>query len=130
MGSMPNELKRQGAPEEQELERKRAELAAREALLADRELELATLNAELSAFNRHYISRVGARYAELDEIEARIAETIAKKSPHDAHASKVAAAARERAAESAQAGASRQRIGEVRTTGKLQTIRPAKEPLP
>ena len=47
MGSMPNELKRPGAPEEQELERKRAELAARETLLADRELELATLNAEL-----------------------------------------------------------------------------------
>ena len=99
MGAMPNELndlKRQRAPEEQELERKRAELAARESLLADRELELATLNAELVAFNRRYINCVGARYAELDEIEARIAETIAKNSPHDAHASKVAAAARER----------------------------------
>ena len=136
MGSMPNELKRQRAPEEQELARKLvvrqnsneglkgvkqpatglfhtfqlssvgplAELAARESLLADRELELATLNAELSAFNRRYINRVGARYAELDEIEARIAETKAKNSSHDAHASKVAAAARERAAESGKVG--------------------------
>ena len=41
---MPNDLKRKGSPEEQELERKRAELSARETLLADRELELATLN--------------------------------------------------------------------------------------
>jgi DNA repair exonuclease SbcCD ATPase subunit len=101
---MSHELQRAKSPEEQELDRKRAELAARESLLADRELELATLNAELSSFNRRYINRVGARYAELDEIEARIAETKAKNSPHDAYASKVATAARERASETAQAG--------------------------
>src|SRR5579862_985086 len=101
---MPNDIKRKGTPEEQELERKRAELAARESQLADRELELATLNAELAAFNRRYVNAVGPRYAELDEIEARIAEAVARNSPQDATASKNATEARERARDSAQAG--------------------------
>ena len=64
-------------PEEQELSRKLAELATLEATLAQRELDLATLQAELHAFERRYLRTAGARYAELDEIEAQIAEALA-----------------------------------------------------
>ena len=44
----------------------------------DRELELADLRAELSAFEGLYLRRVGVLYAELDELNARIAELIAE----------------------------------------------------
>src|ERR1041385_2346729 len=64
--------------EEREVEKKRAELAALEAELAQRELDLATLQAELHAFESQYLKVVGSRYAELEEIEARMAEAQRK----------------------------------------------------
>jgi hypothetical protein len=57
-----------------ELEQRRAERAALETELAGRESELVALKAELRAFERRYLETVGRRYAELDEIEARLAE--------------------------------------------------------
>jgi hypothetical protein len=65
-------------PEEQELARKFQEQAAIESELADRELQCASLRAELGAFERQFLHFVGSRYAELDELKARIAERIAK----------------------------------------------------
>lgn len=59
---------------EKTLEQKRALLAALENELAERELELATAEAELRAFELRYLQVVGRRYAELDEIETRMAE--------------------------------------------------------
>jgi hypothetical protein len=61
-------------PEEQELARKRAEQSAIETELAERELRSANLRAELGAFEQQYLHFVGARYAELDELRAGIAE--------------------------------------------------------
>ena len=42
-------------------------------MLAQRELDLLTLQAELNEFESLYLRLVGVKYAELDEIEARIA---------------------------------------------------------
>ncbi len=71
---MTSDLIRHVSPEEEELAQKEAELAALELELAERELGLATLQAELHAFEREYLHLVGSRYAELDRIEAQIAE--------------------------------------------------------
>jgi hypothetical protein len=71
---MSTDITRRKTPEVLELEKKHAELAILEAELAQRELELATLQAELRAFEGQYLRIVGSRYAELDEIEAQIAD--------------------------------------------------------
>jgi DnaJ-domain-containing protein 1 len=74
---MGNDLVHRLTPEEEEVERKRAELDALETDLAQRELDLATLHAELHAFERKYQQVIGIRYAELDRIEAQITEYMA-----------------------------------------------------
>lgn len=89
------------SPEEQELAKKRAELAPLEAMLAQRELDLLTLQTELNEFESIYLRIVGVRYAELDEIKAQIAEAEAELNPKDSNAKERAAEARERADESA-----------------------------
>jgi hypothetical protein len=66
-------------PEEEELAKKKAELAQLEAELAERELGLASLHYELAAFEGRYLRIVGVLYAELDGINAQIAERIAKR---------------------------------------------------
>jgi hypothetical protein len=90
-------------PEEVELVRKLSVLASLETDLAERELELATLQAELHSFETKYLHKVGVLYAELDEIEARIAETLKRLSPDDPEAEERATKARARARNSAQA---------------------------
>ena len=61
-------------PEEEELQQKRQELGDLERQLIERELQLVSLRRELAEFERLYVEKVGARYAELDEVEAQIAE--------------------------------------------------------
>jgi hypothetical protein len=90
-------------PEEQELERKQIELAALESEIAQRELDLATFQTELRCFELRYLRVVGTKYAELDQIEAEIAETLARLYPHDDFARQRAERAREQAKESDQA---------------------------
>ena len=90
-------------PEEQELERKQAELRKLESELTDRELELANLRGELVAFERRYIREVGHLYAQLDDLEAQIADAEFRRKPNDDSARKTADSARTRARESAQA---------------------------
>jgi DnaJ-domain-containing protein 1 len=87
-------------PEEEELDRKRIELSGLESDLADRELYLTTLRSELLTFERAYARIVGKRYAELDEIEAQIAELLANASPKDGRARNSATQARSKAKES------------------------------
>jgi len=87
-------------PEEDELRLKRSELEDLERDLVEKELHLAGQRAELAAFERLYLKTVGVLYAELDEIEARIAELIASRSPSNVDAQGTARQARQKAAES------------------------------
>ncbi|MBM3129039.1 MAG: molecular chaperone DnaJ [Chloroflexi bacterium] len=105
---MKSDLIRTKTPEEAELERKKLELAAIENELAERELDLSTLEAELRAFERRYLRTVGARYAELDELEAQIAEAQARLHPKDTQAQQYAQQTRTQARESAQAAGTAQ----------------------
>lgn len=68
-------------PEEEELKLKRQELQGLESKLIELELQLMSLKGELSAFERLYLKQVGVLYAELDEIEAQIAELLARRDP-------------------------------------------------
>jgi hypothetical protein len=77
---------RSRTPEDAELARKLEELAVLQTQLAELELQLCNLRLELTEFENAYCSRVGSFYAELDEIEALIAERIAQKRPNDANA--------------------------------------------
>jgi hypothetical protein len=99
---MKTPLARKQTPEEKELDRKRSELAALEVELAQHELDLATLQAELHAFEAQYLRIVGVRYAELDDIEAQIAEALARLKPKDRKAREEATQARAKARESAE----------------------------
>jgi len=87
-------------PEEDELALKKAELAALQTELGQKEVDLATLKAELRAFEGRYLHIVGIKYAELDDLEARIAEAIARTHPQDLGAREKAVKARSQAEES------------------------------
>ena len=89
------------SPEERELELKRHELAALKADLVEQELLLSTLQAELAAFEAEYLRVVGVRYAELDDLRARIAEVRVAKTPTDDAAQTAASQARATAEASA-----------------------------
>ncbi len=94
-------MPRTTTPEEHELAEKRSELEELQGLLGDRELYLATLRAELSHFEGLYLRTVGARYAELDELKARIAEHLAERHSGQSLYREQAAQTRARARESA-----------------------------
>jgi hypothetical protein len=72
-------------------------------------LELTTFQGELRAFEARYLCIVGVRYAELDELEAQIAEAQARMNPKDHKAEEQAAQAR------------------VQTQGSAQTVGDARE---
>jgi sulfur relay (sulfurtransferase) DsrC/TusE family protein len=99
---MRTDIVRQVPPEEEELAKKREELALLQAELAERELFLTNLRAELSAFEGQYLRQVGTRYAELDEWNAKIAERLAEQEGTEA-ARSAAAQARTQAEESSAA---------------------------
>ena len=71
---MPAEIILQQTPDAVALLDKREQLAGVRAKLVDCESELAQLRAQLKAFEDRYFRQVGVLYAELDDIEARIAE--------------------------------------------------------
>lgn len=85
------------------MSRKQSELAEFEVELAQRELDLATLQAELRAFEARYIRIVGVLYAELDDIEAQIAEAQMLLNPNNSKIQEQAEQARTKAQESTQA---------------------------
>ena len=89
------------APEEVELNKKRAVLERLKDRLADREEEMADLRTELEQFEAQYSMQVGRLYADLDEIEAEIAEEEYKLVPDDEEIKKKADELRRRAEESA-----------------------------
>jgi hypothetical protein len=71
---MTAEIILQPSPDQAALLDKREQLAAVRAILAEHESELAQLRAQLQIFESRYLRQVGVLYAELDDIEARIAE--------------------------------------------------------
>jgi hypothetical protein len=83
---MSSQITRRLKPEEEEILRKREELAAIRASLAERELELVDLRSQLAAFEGRYLRQVGTFYAELDEWKARISELRARLDPSAARA--------------------------------------------
>jgi hypothetical protein len=89
-------------PEQRELDRKLKELKRLETDLAQQELDLATLRAEMRAIDLLYVRRVGARLAQLDLIEARIADLLARLNPDDQATERRAREARKQADETRQ----------------------------
>ncbi|HEY2390752.1 MAG TPA: hypothetical protein VGK22_06235 [Candidatus Angelobacter sp.] len=87
-------------PEDAELTKKLEELSKLQPQLADLELQLFNLRLELSEFESLYCAKVGPAYAELDELNALIAEYIAQQTSNDPEASQAATAARRQANES------------------------------
>ena len=71
---MPAEIILQQTPDDAALLDKREQLAAVRTMLAERESELAQIRAQLKTFEGRYLRQVGVLYAELDDLEARIAE--------------------------------------------------------
>ncbi|MBT9332441.1 hypothetical protein [Paracidobacterium acidisoli] len=71
---MPAEIILQQTPDDAALPDKREQLAAIRTRLAERASELAQIRAQLRTFEGRYLRQVGILYAELDDIEARIAE--------------------------------------------------------
>jgi hypothetical protein len=71
---MPAELILQQSPDDDAVDEGRERLAAVRVALAEREAELAQVRAELKSFEGRYLRQVGVLYAELDAIDARIAE--------------------------------------------------------
>lgn len=80
--------------------------------MAQQELDLATLKAELEVFEARYLREIGVLYAELDEIEARIAEAQARQNPRDQQSREQATKARAQARESAEAAEAARETGE------------------
>jgi hypothetical protein len=71
---MPAEIILQQSPDVAALIDKREQLAVVRNHLAESEAELAQLRGQLRAFETRYLRQVGVLYAELDDLEARIAE--------------------------------------------------------
>lgn len=94
---MDARIKKPDSPEENELELKRAELASLSELLAEKELELASLRSSLLHFEHRYLMQAGIKYVELDEINAQIAEKIARQNPKDTDLKEESKRARETA---------------------------------
>lgn len=88
-------------PEEIELNKKQKVLERLKDRLATDEEEMADIRAELEQFEANYKMQVGRLYAELDEIDALIAEEEVKLAPEDEEIKRKAEEARARAAESA-----------------------------
>jgi len=81
---MLGQITRRLKPEEEEILRKREELAAIRVTLAERELELIDFRSQLAAFEGRYLRQVGTLYAELDDWKARISELRARLDPSPA----------------------------------------------
>lgn len=90
-------------PEDEELQRKRADLEGLESELAQRELDLATLVREIEAFRKKYVHRLGPTLAELARLEAEIQEALAAFRPNDNTLRETAQEARRQANEARRA---------------------------
>ncbi len=118
---MTNQIKMTVSPEEQELKNKLGELSSLESVLTQKELDLATLEAELQALDHRYLRIVGAKFLELDQIKAEIAEILASQQPESASAQEEAEQARKRAEQTARD------TGDISESKKVEAFQPTKE---
>jgi hypothetical protein len=81
---MPAEIILQPNPDAIALLEKREQLATVRNALAERESEVAQMRTRLKSFEGRYLRQVAVLYAELDDLEARIAEREAEQSDSDA----------------------------------------------
>jgi hypothetical protein len=88
-------------PEEKELTRLEAEQTKLQERATAAELEFETLKIETARFRHRHNAAVGHLYAQLDEIEAKIANARARLRPEDSTLKSDAGAAKKRAKESA-----------------------------
>ena len=92
-----NELTRTASPEEEELRRKKEELAALEDQLADIELEVGTLRADTQSFLDTVAYAVAAKLLERDLLKASLAEARLAQAPDNEEFKNHADTAREEA---------------------------------
>lgn len=109
-------------PEDEELAKKRGELAQLESELTDRELYIATLRTELSSFEQQYLKIVGTRYAELDEINAQVAEQLARERSDNPQLKDAAQKAHRQAAESRSTANASKDHARVMPSQKLKSL--------
>jgi len=76
-------------------------LMQKEMALAELELSLSTLQANLRSFEFEYYFKVGAKYVELDQLQAMLDNLLASKLPFDINATKRATDSKKRAEKSA-----------------------------
>jgi hypothetical protein len=95
---------RRPTPEEVYLEKKRAELEVLETQLAERELELHTIRGGMITFEKQFDALTSERYAQLDELHAKIAEKMPAKPVADGQSGQA-----EAKSQAANGGASRSR---------------------
>jgi hypothetical protein len=112
--------------EQRELEKNLKLLKKLEADLVQRELDLATLRNELKAIDLLYIRRVGRRLAQLELIDARITEILARLNPDEEGTQDRAREARRKASETSQRAQEAQAAPEESTrfkpSEKLRTL--------
>lgn len=89
-------------PEEQELIRLEGEQADLEEQVTSAELALETVKTETAQFQHRYYQSVGRLFAQLDELDAQIANEKAEQSPNDVAAQAHAQAANEQSQKSAE----------------------------
>jgi hypothetical protein len=89
-------------PEEQELTRLEGEQAELEEQVTSAELSLETSKTETAQFQYRYYQTVGSLYAQLDELDAQIANAQAERSPGNAAAQAHAKATHDQARKSAE----------------------------
>lgn len=87
--------------EEIELRQKQEQLEQKESVLAELELTHSTLEANLRQFEIEYYLKVGAKYAEIDQLQATLDRIIASRFPFDETARTKASESEERADQSA-----------------------------
>ncbi|MFP4192801.1 MAG: J domain-containing protein [Candidatus Hydrogenedentota bacterium] len=87
--------------EEAEVEAKRRELETLSDAVAEEELELEELKLQVRRFEHRYYAELGHKYAELDQLRARIATLRAQEAPEDSGLEEEAEQAQAQAGESA-----------------------------
>ena len=108
-------------PEERELDEKRAALDKIEIYLEERELELSTVQAKLRRFEARVLKTVGSLYAQIDNIEAEVAEARAKDDHADQRAQEEVSAAHERPRELAR------QLGSLEALEEPEPFEPSQE---